>query len=83
MNSLVVKKLNDNGIQYAVIGGIALSFYTEPRFTKVSGEEFLSIDLLVGNNKKYDSIIKNAITEDSKYGIVSVATKKDLVLLKN
>ena len=30
----IIKKLNDAGIKYAVVGGIALSFYVEPRFTK-------------------------------------------------
>ncbi len=122
----IVKQLNDASIQYAVIGGIALSFYTEPRFTKdidflllandiksfksilnnlgykleaetwvlkeaditlhrltkISGEDFLSIDLLVGNNEKYYKIINNAITEKTEYGIVSIATKADLILLK-
>ncbi len=30
----VIKVMNDNGIKYAVVGGIALSFYAEPRYTK-------------------------------------------------
>ena len=30
----VIKIMNDNKIKYAVGGGIALSFYAEPRHTK-------------------------------------------------
>jgi len=30
----VIKLMNDNKIKYAVVGGIALSFYAEPRYTK-------------------------------------------------
>lgn len=36
----VIKIMNDNKIKYAVVGGIALSFYAEPRYTK-------NIDFLV------------------------------------
>ena len=36
----IIKKLNEANIQYAVVGGIALSFHTKPRYTK-------DIDLLL------------------------------------
>ena len=36
----IIKKLNEANIQYAVVGGIALSFHTQPRYTK-------DIDLLL------------------------------------
>lgn len=36
----IIKFLNEKNIDYAVIGGIALAFYDEPRFTK-------DIDILV------------------------------------
>ncbi|MEA3224025.1 MAG: nucleotidyltransferase [Thermodesulfobacteriota bacterium] len=36
----IIKKLNETNIQYAVVGGIALSFHTQPRYTK-------DIDLLL------------------------------------
>jgi len=36
----IIKKLNEADIQYAIVGGIALSFYTKPRYTK-------DIDILV------------------------------------
>jgi len=122
----IVKKLDDENIQYALIGGIALSFYTEPRFTKdidflllandiksfklilndlgykleaetwtlkevditlhrltkIDNGDFLSIDLLVGNDKKYDRIINNAVTENTEYGVVSIAAREDLIWLK-
>lgn len=30
----IIKKLNESKTRYAVVGGIALSFYTRPRYTK-------------------------------------------------
>lgn len=30
----LVRKLNEAGIEYAVVGGIALAFHAQPRFTK-------------------------------------------------
>jgi len=30
----IIKELNEANIQYAVVGGIALSFHTQPRYTK-------------------------------------------------
>jgi hypothetical protein len=30
----IIKKLNEANIHYAVVGGIALSFHTQPRYTK-------------------------------------------------
>ncbi len=50
----IIKRLNDANIRYAVVGGIALSFHTEPRYTK-------DIDFLVLSNDIDDlkSILKN------------------------
>lgn len=39
----IIKQLNDADIQYTVVGGIALSFHVEPRYTK-------DIDFLVLSN---------------------------------
>ena len=36
----IIKKLNEADIPYVVVGGIALSFHTQPRYTK-------DIDLLL------------------------------------
>ena len=36
----IIKELNDAGIKYAVIGGIAMAFHEKPRFTR-------DIDLLI------------------------------------
>jgi len=36
----IIKKLNEANIRYAVVGGIALSFHTRPRYTK-------DIDILI------------------------------------
>jgi len=48
----IIKKLNEANIQYAVVGGIALSFHTQPRYTK-------DIDLLlVQDIAAFKSILK-------------------------
>ena len=36
----LVRKFNEAGLEYAVVGGIALAFHAQPRFTK-------DIDILV------------------------------------
>jgi len=50
----IIKRLNAANIKYAVVGGIALSFHTEPRYTK-------DIDFLVLSNCLNDlkSILKS------------------------
>lgn len=122
----VIKKLNDAQIKYAVVGGIALSFYVEPRFTKdidllvlsekvddiklvlremgykfespawtfrntpitlhrlskIQGTESMTIDILEGKERRFEEIIQNAIKEDTKYGKVCVASKDDLIWMK-
>jgi predicted nucleotidyltransferase len=122
----VIKKLNDAEIKYAVVGGIALSFYVEPRYTKdidflvlsdriddlksilremgykfespswtfkntaitlhrlskIQGTESMTIDILEGKERRFEEIIQNAIKEDTKYGKVCVASKDDLIWMK-
>ena len=41
----IIQKLNEAKIQYAVVGGIALSFLTQPRFTKDIDILLLSKDI--------------------------------------
>ncbi len=41
----IVEELTTGEIAYAVVGGIALSFYTEPRYTKDIDFLFLAEDL--------------------------------------
>jgi predicted nucleotidyltransferase len=49
----IIKKLNEENIQYAVVGGIALSFHTQPRFTKD-----IDILILAADIDKLKSILK-------------------------
>ena len=122
----IIRLLNDSAIDYAVVGGIALSFHVEPRYTKdidllvssthvdtlkeslrsrgytfevepwsfkntditlhrlskVSGEDTMTIDILVGNEPRHEEIIKHAIVDDSEQGLVKIARKQDLIWLK-
>ena len=122
----IIKKLNEANIQYVVVGGIALSFHTQPRYTqdidllllaegidelksilkkmgytfeaspwtfkntnitlhrltKIEGEDSLSIDLLAGNEQRHREIIKNAIVEETEYGLTCIANREDLIWLK-
>jgi hypothetical protein len=122
----IIKKLNEASIPYAVVGGIALSFHTEPRFTKdidiltldehidhlksvlkkmgytfeaapwtfrntnitlhrltkIEGEDSLTIDLLIGNEEKHKEIIKNAVVEETEYGLTCIASREDLIWMK-
>ncbi|NMB99025.1 MAG: hypothetical protein GYA35_01970 [Thermoanaerobaculaceae bacterium] len=36
----LIKDLNDNNLKYAIVGAVAMAFYTEPRFTR-------DIDILI------------------------------------
>jgi len=122
----IIKKLNEANIQYAVVGGIALSFHTQPRYTKdidllllaediddlksilkkmgytfeanpwtfkntnitlhrltkIEGEDSLTIDLLIGNEKQHKEIIKNAVVEETEYGLTCIASREDLIWMK-
>lgn len=123
---LIIKRLNEADIRYAVVGGIALSFHTQPRYTKdidllllaedidtlksvlkkegyifeaspwtfrntnitlhrltkIEGEDSLTIDLLVGNEERHKDIIKNAIVEETEYGLTCIANREDLIWMK-
>lgn len=123
----IVQQFQNNGISYALIGGIAMAFHDVPRFTKdidflalpeeldeiskileslgyfssaepwtfrngqltlhrfikAEGEEHLIVDILSGSEKIYRSIIEQAITQDSSFGTVRIASKEDLIRLKD
>ena len=122
----IIKGLDEADIQYAIVGGIALSFYTRPRYTKdidilvlsegidniksilkgigytfeatpwsfrntditlyrltkIEGQDFLTVDLLAGNEERYREIIRDAIIEETEYGSVCIASPKDLIWMK-
>ena len=122
----VVAALDRIGAEYAVVGGIAVSFHAEPRYTKdidllfyaididrvrselnglgykveakpwtfesseitlyrfskFEGEEHMMVDVMVGSEQEHEEIVRNAIAEETDYGMVKVASKKDLIKMK-
>jgi hypothetical protein len=122
----IVESFEKIDLKYAVVGGIAMAFHDQPRFTKdidilvlpedlekiatifekigyfessdpwtfkntnltlhrfmkVEGEDFLVVDVLVGNDEKHRNVVKNALEEKSEKGVVKIANKNDLIWLK-
>jgi hypothetical protein len=122
----IVHELDVRGIPYALVGGIALSFHAEPRYTKdidlllvaealpplksalrtlgftveadpwtfkstnltlhrltkFQGADFLTVDLLVGNEERHRRIVDGALIEDTEFGKVRIATREDLIWMK-
>ncbi|CAK0780461.1 hypothetical protein CCP3SC15_750015 [Gammaproteobacteria bacterium] len=52
------------------------------RLTKIEEENFLTIDLLVGNEERYKEIIKNSIVEETEHGLTCIASREDLIWMK-
>jgi hypothetical protein len=124
--SAIVKAFQKKKMRFAVVGGLAMAFYDEPRFTrdidlllhsedeaklidvmatlgyfesakpwrfsnapivlrrfvKTQGEEFLPVDFLVGQTKRIDAIVDNAVNQLWSRGTVRVAKKDDIIKLK-
>lgn len=124
--SSIIKQFNRHGVSYAVIGGIAMAFHAEPRFTKdidllilpdkineigkfleelgyfesaepwtfrnsqltlhrfmkIEGEDHLVVDILYGAETRCQEIVERAIVQDSSYGTVRIASRNDLIWLK-
>jgi hypothetical protein len=123
----IVQQIHSEGIDYALVGGVAVAFHTEPRFTKdidllireadlermknilqtagyfksapswtfrgsaltlhrflkVENADEMVIDILVAGDNDSMRIIDNALEAKSeKWGVIKVATKKDLIRLK-
>jgi len=121
----VVKALRKVKARFAVVGGLAMAFYDEPRFTrdidlllhsededvsgamnkigyyesakpwtfkktpiilhrftKIEGDDFISVDILVGKEKRIDEIIARATEHPWTGGRVRVVSKDDLIWLK-
>jgi hypothetical protein len=125
----VINALNKKGLAYSVVGGIALAFHAQPRFTRdidilakpadlpqyrqvfqelgytelaepwefknteitlhrfgkpslEDEEDFILIDLLIGNEERHASIIEQSIVDDSPAGKVYLATREDLIWMK-
>ena len=54
----------------------------EQALSKISGDDTMTIDLLVGNEPSHEEVIKRAIVDNSERGIVRIARKEDLIWLK-
>ena len=122
----LVTELERQEVRYALVGGVAMAFYTEPRFTrdidllvdaedfgkvkgildkvgyfesaspwtfrkvaielhrflKVTPEDEMMIDILVGKTEEVRRVIRDAVEAESEHGRVVLVTKKDLVWLK-
>lgn len=123
----IVRHLQAEKIEYALIGGVALAFYAEPRFTKdidllvrgneleqmtdilkregyfkssspwtfkdsaltlhrfmkVEGPDEMIVDVLVAGDDRHEQVIANALeAESEKTGTVRVASRTDLIWLK-
>ena len=123
----IVQHLQIEPIDYALIGGVAVAFHSEPRFTrdidllvrgndleqiceilkregyiesavpwtfkntnltlhrflKVEDLDEMIVDVLVGEDERYEQIIRNAVEASSaSIGKVRVASKEDLIWLK-
>ena len=124
--SKIAEELHRRDISYALIGGVAVAFYVEPRltkdidflisalefpkigealnaanyfekaepwvfhdshmklhrFTKFEGEDYLFVNVLIGLDPKHQEIIANAVPTPLGDVLVKVATKPDLIWLK-
>ena len=122
----IIGNFEKTGLEYTVVGGIAMAFHDQPRFTKDIGilvlpedigkatsvfkklgyfesvapwtfkktnltlhrfmkthdEDFLVVDLLVGNEERHKEIVKHSLMEKSEKGVVRIANKHDLIWMK-
>ena len=122
----IIPAFNQAGVRYAVVGGVAMAFHVEPRFTKdidflvlpedlnpvdsalqslgyfessvpwnfkssnmtlhrfmkTEGEDFLIVDILIGNAPEHRKIIDEAVFDETAAGTVRLAGKEHLIRLK-
>lgn len=122
----IARTIEENNLRYALVGGIAMAFHDQPRFTRdidiivdphdfeklteivatlgyeekappwtfqrtnltlhrftrIEGEEYCILDILVGNEKRHKEIIEKALVAESEEGEIKVARKEDLIWLK-
>ena len=72
----LVKELETRKVKYALVGGVAAAFYTEPRFTK-------DIDLLI-DFEDYEKLVKELTDEESVYVkfVIEIQTNSTLPMDK-
>ena len=52
------------------------------RFLKVDGEDEMMMDILLANDSKHQKVIADAVSAEAESGAVRVASKADLIALK-
>ncbi len=52
------------------------------RFMKIEGENYLVVDILIGNEEKHKDIITNSLIEPYDGGHVHIARKEDIIWMK-
>lgn len=52
------------------------------RFVKTEKGDHLLVDLLIGENKRFDQVFENSVETEWEEGVVSIASKKYLIWLK-
>ncbi len=122
----IMRGFNKRGLKYAVVGGIAMAFHENPRFTrdidilvlpedieeirkiiedldyfessppwtfentkltlhrfmKTMDEDHLLVDILTGNEDRYEEIIDKSVSAESHEGIIRIADKNDIIWMK-
>jgi hypothetical protein len=58
--SRIIKHVEEQKIQYVLVGGVALAFYVEPRFTQdidvlLVPEDFLKVKIILEENRYFES----------------------------
>lgn len=56
----IIKHIEEQEIQYAIVGGVALAFYIEPRFTQdidmlLEPRDFMKINIILKENGYFES----------------------------
>jgi hypothetical protein len=67
----LIKELENQGVRYALVGGVAMAFYTEPRFTR-------DIDLLVDHDD-FDRV-KGILEKDGYFESASPWTFRNVAI---
>jgi hypothetical protein len=53
------------------------------RFTRFEGEEFMIVDVMIGDDERHRAVLENAIIAESDDGPVRIASKADLIWMKS
>ena len=53
------------------------------RFTKFQGEEYMIVDVMVGDDQRHREVLSNVVLAESADGPVRIASKSDLIWMKS